>query len=153
MDSLNHYTWKYWIDDVDNIPNLSDSEIKLAKEAIRVIMKKVFKASINSPSHSLGLVSTCLHTNTFRTRCWFIWLAQSIENVIKQTNGRQLVDKLKKKEMFRSLLLDLSVANNFINRGFDVEFYPKVNGTNKKHDLKVISRKTKEQFYVEISEL
>jgi hypothetical protein len=153
--STGNSSWQYWIDDVDNLPDLSISETKLAKDSIIVIMKEVFKARLNDypPGPAEHPIGFCLHTNTFRTRSWLIWLAQSIQNALKQTNGRQLVDKLKNRKKFREVLLDLTVANVFINMGLEVELYQYIVETGRRPDLKVMDRKRKEQFYVEMTEI
>lgn len=144
--------WAHWIAHVDSMKELSPLEKKNAKDALNSI-RKIFGTDLQTLAEQQHPIVDNITNLAPWTRRWFDWFADGMQNALNQKNGSEIIDKIKDPRCYPLVVFELDVANGFISAGFEVEFYPKVNATEKVPDLKIINAETKEEFYVEITDL
>ncbi|MFZ1076409.1 MAG: hypothetical protein WAN47_03140, partial [Nitrosotalea sp.] len=145
--------WDYWITHIDTEEGLTQTEKEKAKSSLRHL-KRFFGISLPvlaQEGHPI-VWNYIYQFHNPSSRRWFVEFYDAIENVSRCNNSRKLVDKLKNREKFLEILFELDIANRFLKAGLNVEFYPKID-TGKVPDLKVLNPETKEEFFVEITEL
>lgn len=144
--------WNYWIKDVDDIEGLSSVEKEKAKHAF-VIVKDTFGTNPQSLLENRHPIISDLVNRAPWTRTWFVYFANALEELQQHENGQKILTKLKNSNWYHKTLLELDVAMALEKAGFNIVFYPNLEKNEKVPDLKIINKETKEEFFVEVSEL
>jgi len=144
--------WDYWKSHVETIEGLSSLEKERVKNAFDTV-GKIFDTDLQSLVEKGHYIYWNIANTAPWTRKWFIHFSDALQKSLSQKNGQQIIDRLKRPSDYDVALLELDIANSFMNVGFEVEFYPIVEQINKKPDLKITNPNTNEQFFVEITEL
>jgi len=144
--------WEHWIQDIDKIEGLSKIEKEKAKESFQTI-SEFFNLDIPTLAKNRHPIINDIVNTAPWTRKLFIHLAEALRTAQLQVNWEENFKKLKKPDLYFEGLLELDIANAFVQVGFKVEFYPIVKQINKIPDLKIVNPETSEQFFIEVTNL
>jgi hypothetical protein len=143
---------KYWISQIDKSEGLSVTEKESSKHALKEL-EKILGSDIASVVVQKHPISRYVFVNSAPwTYKWLISFVESVQLVSSQTNGINIINKLKNPSEFNDALFQIYISTYFIGAGLEIEFLQEDN-KNKIADWKVTDTDNKEKLLVELTEL
>jgi hypothetical protein len=150
-----YWNWDKLIQHSQTIEELTPFEKEKVKRAFLFLREELGEEFLQDAFSEGHPICNYIGNLAAWTRRWISWFAEALSELKNQGNYTSLLSRIKDKNKFDEGILVLENGFKFSKSDFEITVDPPINvsGKEKIPDLKLADKNTKEEFFVEISQM